>query len=139
MVADVMEHPNAPLFPNADGSPGKPAAAILVRWSFDLTANSFRREILWDIAGEFPRIDDRRAGPSYRHSYFARDSRNAPGVQPDLIAHFDLADGRKDVFDLAEGDVTSEPVFVARSEAAVRKGTAGCWRWPIAVRKIAAT
>lgn len=32
IIADVMQYENAPLFPNADGSPGKPSSAKLVRW-----------------------------------------------------------------------------------------------------------
>jgi len=120
LFADVMEYPNAPLFPNADGSQGKPAAAILVRWTFDLAGASdkIHREILCDAAGEFPRIDDRRAGLSYRHGYFSRNSRNEPDVRFDSIAHLDLDRGREDFYVLPKGDVTSEPVFVPRSAAA---------------------
>ena len=73
IYADVMQYPAAPLFPNADGSPGKPAIARLVRWTFDLAGNTntIKQEALDDMAGEFPRLDERRAGLSYRHGYFA--------------------------------------------------------------------
>jgi carotenoid cleavage dioxygenase-like enzyme len=117
LFADVMEYPNAPLFPNADGSPGTPAAATLKRWIFDLAGNTdaIRRETLDDMAGEFPRIDDRRAGLSYRHGWFAGRSSNERDVRYDAIAHIDLAKDRKSVFVLPKGDVTSEPVFVPRA------------------------
>jgi carotenoid cleavage dioxygenase len=119
-VADVMEYPNAPLFPNADGSAGAPSAAILRRWTFDLDGGSdtIKRETLDEMSGEFPRIDDRRAGLSYRHGWFAGRSNNAPDVRFDAIAHIDHATGRRTAFTLPSGDVTSEPVFAARSPSA---------------------
>ncbi|MGD0191000.1 MAG: carotenoid oxygenase family protein [Rhizomicrobium sp.] len=118
LFADVMEYPNAPLFPNADGSRGTPARAVLVRWTFDLAAPSdtIGRTVLDDMAGEFPRIDDRRAGLSYRHGWFAGNSRNEADVRFDAIAHFDVSTGKKNVLSLPKGDVTSEPVFVPRAE-----------------------
>ncbi len=53
IFADVMEYPSAPLFPNADGSPGQPVAAILRRWTFDLAGNTdtIKRETLDDMVG----------------------------------------------------------------------------------------
>jgi len=119
ITADVMEYPNAPLFPNADGSPGAPAAAILRRWTFDLAGNTdtIKRETLDDMAGEFPRIDDRRTGLSYRHGWFAARSGHARDVRYDAIAHIDHSTGRRAIYALPQGDVTSEPVFVERSAA----------------------
>ncbi|HUO91783.1 MAG TPA: carotenoid oxygenase family protein [Rhizomicrobium sp.] len=120
LVADVMEYPNAPLFPNADGSPGAAARAVLKRWTFDLAAatNTIRRETLDDRTGEFPRFDERRAGLAYRHGWFAARSTDDADVRFDAIAHIDLSTGRRSQFLLPPGDVTSEPVFVARSHEA---------------------
>ena len=120
IIADVMEYPNAPLFPNADGSARSPARAILRRWTFDLAANTdtIKRETLDDISGEFPRFDERRAGLSYRHGWFAARSTNEPDVRYDAIAHIDLSTGRRKMCLLPQGDVTSEPVFVERSAKA---------------------
>ena len=117
IFADVMEYPVAPLFPNADGTPGEKSAAILRRWTFDLASNSdvIRRETLDDMAGEFPRMDDRRAGLSYRHGWFAAHSRNDFDVRFDAIAHFDTKTGKRVLHTFGAGDVTSEPVFVERS------------------------
>ncbi|MGN6514575.1 MAG: carotenoid oxygenase family protein [Rhizomicrobium sp.] len=116
IYVDVMQYENAPLFPNADGSPGKPAAARLSRWTFDLTGNSnaIKREYLDDLDGEFPRLDERRAGLSYRHGYFAADSRSTSKVLFDSIAHIDHRTGRKQVHTFADGS-PGEPVFVPRS------------------------
>jgi carotenoid cleavage dioxygenase-like enzyme len=120
VMADVMEYPNAPLFPNADGSAGTPARAILRRWTFDLagTTDTVKRETLDDMSGEFPRIDDRKAGLAFRHGWFAARSTNDPDVRFDAIAHIDHSTGRRATYVLPQGDVTSEPVFVERSAKA---------------------
>lgn len=117
IFADVMRYPNAPLFPNADGSPGKPASAKLVRWTFDLAANSdaIKQTPLDDLAGEFPRFDERRAGLSYRHGYFAADTRDTGKVLFNGIAHIDVQTGKRTVHQFAAGDVPGEPVFVPRA------------------------
>src|SRR6478672_10604044 len=71
IVGDVMQYDAAPLFPDPDGRPGDPtkAVAYLTRWTFDLNTNTnaFKREQIDDLAGEFPRFDERSAGLSYRH------------------------------------------------------------------------
>jgi carotenoid cleavage dioxygenase-like enzyme len=117
--ADVMEYPVAPLFPNADGSPGARTSARLVRWTFDLAgaSNQIKRQPLDDMAGEFPRFDERRAGLPYRHGWFAATT-GEPGTVFNAIAHVDLASGRRVVHQLPDGDATGEPVFVPRSAAA---------------------
>jgi carotenoid cleavage dioxygenase len=115
IIADVMEYPAAPLFPNADGSRGRDVWARLVRWTIDLAgaSNVIKREPLDDLAGEFPRFDERRAGLAYRHGWFAASSQRE--LRFDAIAHIDLATGKRAVYQLAPGDVTSEPVFTPRS------------------------
>jgi carotenoid cleavage dioxygenase len=67
------------------------------------------------MAGEFPRIDDRRAGLSYRHGWFAGSAGGGKDVHFDAIAHIDHTRGRRSAHVLPHGDVTSEPVFVPRS------------------------
>jgi carotenoid cleavage dioxygenase len=120
IFADVMEYPSAPLFPNADGTPGERSAATLRRWTFDLAGNSdvIKRETLDDMSGEFPRVDDRRAGLSYRHGWFAARSGREFDIHFDAIAHFDTHTGKRAVYTLDRGDVTSEPVFVERGPGA---------------------
>ena len=120
IVADVMEYPVAPLFPNADGSTPEHTPARLVRWTFDLAANSdtIRREPLDDLAGEFPRFDERRAGLSYRHGWFAGRSGVRLDEGFDCIAHVDVRTGRRRIWRFADGDAPGEPVFVPRSAGA---------------------
>ncbi len=117
IFADVMQYPNAPLFPNADGSPGKPASAKLVRWTIDLAGKTdqIKQTPLDDMAGEFPRFDERCAGLSYRHGYFAADTRDTGKVIFNGIAHIDLKTGERIVDELAPGDVPGEPIFVPKS------------------------
>jgi carotenoid cleavage dioxygenase len=120
IFADVMEYPQAPLFPNADGSEGRDARARLVRWTFDLAApsNVIKREPLDDMDGEFPRFDERRAGLSYRHGWFAANTADVEGLGFGGIAHIDLASGRRTVFEFGPGDGAGEPIFVPRSAGA---------------------
>lgn len=117
--ADVMEYPTAPLFPNADGSRGAKTAAVLVRWTLNMAAisNTIKRTQLDDLAGEFPRLDERRTGLSYRHGWFAA-TRKPGGMSFDALAHVDLKTGGRAVYDLPAGDATGEPVFVPRSASA---------------------
>jgi carotenoid cleavage dioxygenase-like enzyme len=130
IFADVMQYETPPLFPNADGSRGAPASARLARWTFDLAgaSDAIKREYLDDLPGEFPRFDERRAGLSYRHGWFAGQEAIPGSVRAASLAHIDLATGARSVWDLPRGDAVSEPVFVPRSpEAAEGDG------WLVAV------
>ena len=117
IVADVMQFEEAPLFPHPDGSRTDPdkSRARLARWTFDLKGGGMRSEYVDDLTGEFPRFDERRAGLSYRHGYFAANSVLGSGnMSFDSIAHIDWATGRKEIYTFPAGDNPGEPVFVAR-------------------------
>jgi carotenoid cleavage dioxygenase len=88
-----------------------------VRWTFDLAApsNQIQRQPLDDLAGEFPRFDERRTGLSYRHGWFAANTVRRKGVGFNAIAHVDLQTGQRAVFEFGEGDGAGEPVFVPRT------------------------
>jgi len=120
LYADVMQYAQAPLFPNADGSPGKPCSAYLVRWEIDLSGktNVVKQTKIDDLAGEFPRLDERRAGLSYRHGYFAADTEDSGKVIFNAVAHIDFKTGKRAVHELTAGDVPGEPIFVPRSAGA---------------------
>jgi carotenoid cleavage dioxygenase-like enzyme len=119
IVGDVMQYDAAPLFPDPDGRPGDPtkAVAYLTRWTFDLNANTntFKREQIDDLAGEFPRFDERSAGLSYRHGFFAASSDSRFVDQFDTLAHLDLKTNKRTAFQLPKGDVVSEPIFIPRN------------------------
>lgn len=116
LYADVMRYDVAPMFPNADGSPGRNAAARLVRWTFDLAANSdaIKETPLDDLDGEFPRVDPRVETKKHRHGWIAADPRRTETVKQCAIAHIDFATGRRQIYALPDGDLTSEPVFAPR-------------------------
>ena len=119
IVADVMQYDQPPLFPNAaGGAPSANTDARLVRWTIDPSAGTdgFSRAALDDMAGEFPRIDDRRTGLRNRFGAFA--ARSHPRAGLDSIAWLDLVAGKRTVFTLPAGDGFSEPVFVPRHEEA---------------------
>jgi len=117
LYADVMRYDAAPLFPNADGSPGAKSAARLVRWTFDLAGDSdaIREEQIDDLDGEFPRVDPRAETLRHRHGWYAADPRGARTIKQSAIAHLDLATGARQLHELPAGDLTSEPVFVPRT------------------------
>ena len=133
LFADVMRYDAAPLFPNADGSPGRKAAARLVRWTFDLAGNSdaIKEEPLDDLDGEFPRVDPRAETLKHRHAWYAADPGHAQTVKQSAIAHLDFKTGKRQLYALPGGDLTSEPVFAPRP-GATEEGdgwlTAVVWR-----------
>ncbi|MET3528452.1 carotenoid oxygenase family protein [Phenylobacterium koreense] len=133
ILADVFRYDSAPLFPNADGSPGRKSAARMVRWTFDLAGNSdaIKEEAIDDLDGEFPRFDERYAGLAYRHGWYAADPTGAKTIKQNAIAHLDHATGKRQVYALSGGDMTSEPVFTPRSDTAEEGDgwlTAVVWR-----------
>ena len=89
IVCDVCEYPQAPLFPNVDGTSGDPKKALakLARWTFDLRAETDRYQVeqLDDLVCEFPRLDERYAGLHYRYGYIAGDSQ-----PPDKLGGFNV-------------------------------------------------
>ena len=117
IYCDVMRYNVAPLFPNADGSPGDKAAAKLVRWTFDLAANSdaISEEVLDDLDGEFPRVDPRVETAASTAIVAGTPPTRAAGPRRcalNAIAHLDHQTGKRQVYALTGGDATSEPVFV---------------------------
>jgi len=120
IVAEVMAFEEPPLFPHADGTPENPEkqCARLTRWTFDLAAETshFTQSVVEDISGEFPRIDDRRAGLRNRHGWYAGTNPANGGDDLNGIVHLDANAARHNVHWLPDGDVTSEPVFAARGE-----------------------
>ncbi|MGO3933375.1 carotenoid oxygenase family protein [Rhodopseudomonas pseudopalustris] len=119
IVADVMQSEEAPLFTHPDGRRTDPekGRARLCRWSFDLAGNTnaFKRSYLDDISGEFPRIDERRAGLRSGHGWYACASPETPmlGMLTGLV-HVDGNGHRRARYLLPTGDTIGEPVFVPR-------------------------
>lgn len=125
VIADVMKYSRVPLFPDADGKKAPPDLAgeqgLLVRWTFDLdgNSNSYSEEVLTELRGEFPRLDERRTGLSYRHGFYASMARpDDENASYDTLVHIDLQSGRKAMWDAGKGNTILEPVFVPRHAGA---------------------
>ena len=116
IFAHVMQYERAPLFPNVDGSENRDSDARLALWTFDLGDKSDRVSVSFvdDLPGEFPRLDERRAGLSYRHGYFAAKTRKAGAAGFNAIAHVDHKTGARVQHVFGDGDVPGEPVFIPR-------------------------
>jgi len=120
VVADVMKYACAPLFPNADGSRGTQSGAYLVRWTFDLgdASDVIHEQPLDDMAGEFPRYDERFTFRPNRHGWFAGQTAKPGDIRTNALCHIDLTTGRRTDWVSGPGDGVSEPVFVHRSDDA---------------------
>lgn len=118
LYMDVMQFDAPPNFPWPDGRPVEDAGhARLCRWTLDLRSHArvFASKRVAELSGEFPRIDERFTSAPYRHGWLAAHSDDESGLFT-RIAHLDHANPQsRDVFELPEGDATSEPVFVPRT------------------------
>jgi carotenoid cleavage dioxygenase-like enzyme len=117
LVVDVMRYPQAPFFPLADGSPGRETGAVSLRYRIDLSGSEpvATEETLDDLAGEFPRIDERRAQQPHRHAWFSGQQRRPGDIRGDGLAHLDTHTGKRTFW--TEGGLggVGEPIFVPRS------------------------
>ncbi|HTF34483.1 MAG TPA: carotenoid oxygenase family protein [Myxococcota bacterium] len=117
IVADVCRYPRLPLFDAGDRAEGmEDLTAKLTRWTLDLAGGTVKEEALDDISSEFPRLDERRSGLSYRHGYaggLAPTSAKASGFN--AIVHYDLEAGRRRMHVVPEKDAVGEPIFVPRT------------------------
>jgi carotenoid cleavage dioxygenase len=124
IIADVMQFEEAPLFPHPDGRRTDPqkSRAKLCRWTFDLAGNTdrFSRTYLDEVTGEFPRIDDRRAGFANVHGWYAcaRPEQDFVGRLAGITHVNAKTSARLGQYLLPEGDTISEPVFVERGKEA---------------------
>jgi carotenoid cleavage dioxygenase-like enzyme len=123
IYADVMQSEEASAFPWPDGRPTDPvrSGARMCRWTIPLNrdTDTFRRAYLDDLCGEFPRFDERRAGLAYRQGFYACATAEPGKKGPfNAIACLDAQSGVRSLWELPRGDVTSEPVFVARTREA---------------------
>ncbi len=125
VLCDVMRMDRPSMFPDATGRmpPGDTGLARPWRWTLDLAGDTDRakEEPLSDLAGEFPRCDERFTGQPYRHGFCALanpERRGRTGSAFYGVAHLDLATGASAAFEMPDGDSVNEPVFVPRDPSA---------------------
>jgi carotenoid cleavage dioxygenase len=117
IILDVCRQ-EVPVLPFADGSMNDPSLAtqLLTRWKFDWSKPAgFDLETLADLRCEYPRIDERRLGLSYRYGYLA--CIGGPGCDDIFhrgIARFDHERGEALVYNAGPRCAVAEPVFVPR-------------------------
>ncbi len=112
VAMDVVEYDAAPLFPNADGSPMGKIGSRLARWRIGANGQ-VGRETLDPRGGEFPRIDERRAGLPYRYGFRVLSAQSE--AEGDRLVRHDFARGESAFHTLPAGERASEGVFVPRS------------------------
>lgn len=121
IALDLCEQAVA-MFPTPDGTPPDAARAAqrLVRWGMDLSRpGPVVRRPISDLVCEYPRIDERRTGLSYRYGFFACSG--GPGTGDIFhrgLARFDLAMAQMAVWPGERGVAAAEPVFAPRSAEA---------------------
>lgn len=90
---------------------------ILHRWRID-PGSGVTEERIGDRPGDFPRIDDRRAGLDARYGYLGRTSRwDEVTATFDGVVRHDLHTGDDVSVSFGDGATTGEPVFAADADA----------------------
>ncbi|MDD3267077.1 MAG: carotenoid oxygenase family protein [Burkholderiales bacterium] len=120
IILDTMLADNIPAGANGFTADADSFPNYLTRWIFDLKSQSLlSKTVLDDMAGEFPRIDDRFMGIKYRHVYIAATLHSDWfGYIFDAIVHYDLISNKKQVHDFGAGNMPAEPIFVPRNSTA---------------------
>lgn len=109
VVMDVIRHPKMFATDLLGANEGQ---ARLDRWTIDPKQTKVSEHCLDDIGQEFPRIDERRTGMSYRYGY-------TTGLGDDVslggIKKHDLEKGTSELHSQGSDRSFLEPVFVPRS------------------------
>lgn len=98
--------------------PGAGHSPSLWRMTLDFKTGICKRQQVDDRPGEFPRIDPRAWGASYRYGWLpvSTQQKRAPGTW-NALARYDFAADRVATRDFGPGREIDEPVFVARPGA----------------------
>ena len=117
-------------FPTAPKTDPDKSRARLCRWTFDLAGNPdrFAQTYLDDVTGEFPRIDDGRAGFKSGHGWYACANPNLPmfGALSGIV-HVD-GNGKRCAKCRASNTLFGAGVSRTQPGEAWPKAVAGCFR-----------
>ncbi|GBQ86547.1 carotenoid oxygenase family protein [Gluconobacter albidus] len=110
-LIDLVRHPR--MFDRDHNGPNE-GAPTLVRWTLDRRSGQLSETLLDDHGTEFPRINDRFSGQSYRFGYTAhwgRDVRFGPAMKHDMLR------GTTEIHHYGPDRMTLEPIFVRKPDA----------------------
>lgn len=110
-IIDLCKH--ASMFRTDQNGPNE-GAPILVRWTLNRSTGRLSETLIDDHGNDFPRINGRHTGQSYRYMYTAHWGDR---VQLGPAYKHDLARGTTEVHDYGAGHMTTEPVFVRKPNA----------------------
>lgn len=85
------------------------------RWTLKHTTGLIERKVISDVAQEFPRMDDRRAGKPYRYAYTVTLGEDTTQVRPNKLICHDLETGEVREHHYGEAKVTGEVTFIPRN------------------------
>ncbi len=117
VIADVCRFDRLPLFDGAEANDlTNGGSAKLTRWTLDLRSGTMKEQQLDDSPAEFPRLDERYAGLSYRYGYTGGRCGNPSDAGFfNALFRYDHKTGGKQVCDFGPTGFPLEPIFVARS------------------------
>jgi carotenoid cleavage dioxygenase len=112
-----------PFIPDVSGRPYDPqaASALPTRWTLDLARNDdhIDERRISEVGGDVPRVDDRRIGRRYRHTWMGmvdptRAMRFSGPVGPgfNMVGRLDMETGETDAWYGADDDGFQEPQFI---------------------------
>lgn len=110
-IIDLPKHPA--MFRTDQNGPNE-GAPILVRWALNRTTGRLTETVIDDHGNDFPRINSRHGGQSYRYAYTAHWGNQ---VKFGPAFKHDLQKGTNEVHDFGPGRMTTEPVFVRKPGA----------------------
>lgn len=116
VVAEVAQYERLPI--GGAGSGVEYVPAQLVRWTLDLDAGTLKQEHIDDRMLEFPRLDERRTGLSYRFGYAVGEGRTPSSLAllgTNAILRYDVDSGACQAHELGASSASGEPIFVPRS------------------------
>jgi carotenoid cleavage dioxygenase len=111
-----------PFIPDVSGAPYDPmkSAAYPTRWTLDLARNddAIDERTLSQVGGDVPRVDDRRIGRRYRHSWMGMVDPTRPmhvsgpvGPGFNMVGRLDAETGETDAWYGGDDDAFQEPQF----------------------------
>lgn len=88
----------------------------LHQWRFNLKTGAVREEMLDDVPGEFPRVNEQLLGQKTRYGYIAKSAKSSMPLFDGLIK-YDLSSGKSQTHELGKGRYGGEAVFAPHPSA----------------------